>query len=155
MKNVLCIVLTPGDDQKSMFLKTFDPSLNKYIWSLPNQRFHADVTLPLASGKQGCKKLFEMFTFGLYKEDFHIEKLLKHMLPSKSLAYSFTCNNDEYTKIPGIFESLSKSLLKVDIKKIEFHNIQDLLHVNACGLYHHETIEAIRFYLDTKKITHS
>jgi hypothetical protein len=152
MKNVLCIILSPGDDPHAMFLKTFDPSLNKYVWSLPNQKFHADVTLPLSSGQQGCKKLFEMFTFGLFKKDFRIDKFIKYLLPSKSLVYSYTCPDEEYIKIPGIFDSLSKNLLKLDIKKIEFHKIKDLLNVDACGIYHHESIEAIRFFCDTKNI---
>lgn len=159
MKNVLCIVLTP-DKNQCMFLKTFDPGLNKYVWSLPNQKFHADVTVPLASGQQGFKKLFELFTFGLFKNEFHIDKLVKHLLPSKSMAYSYVCSSQDYEKIPGIFKSLPKNLIKLDIIKIEFHNTLDLINVNACGLYHHESIEAIRFYLDTscslkKQVIHS
>ena len=148
MKNVLCIILTPC--KKVLCIKSFDPETNKYIWSLPNQKLHSDVTLPKQSGIQGCKRLFEMFSFGLFKKEFTITKFTKHLLPSKSLAYSYHCT-DEFIKIPSIFESIQKNLLKLDIKKIEFYAIQEFLHIRSTALFHHESIEAIRFFNDYAK----
>ena len=142
-KNVVCIFVSP-DKTMVMVLKT--PCENdKILWSLPNQRFHHDVTVPKNKGKQAAKTLFDMFTFGIMTKTFSIKLFCKHLLPSTNVLYVYECT-DEYIKIKEIFDSLSKNLLKIDIKKLEFHNITDFLQVKAFSLYHHETIEAVRFY---------
>ena len=141
-KNVVCLFLSP-DKSFVMVLKT--PCDDKFIWSVPNQKYHHDVTVPKSKGKQGAKVLFDMFTFGIMTKSFSMKMFSKFILPSTNVMYVYECST-EYEKIKEIFESISKNILKVDIKKIEFHKIEDFLSVKAFSLYHYETIEAVRFY---------
>lgn len=141
-KNVVCLFLSP-DKTQVMVIKT--PCDEKLCWSIPNQRYHHDVTKPRQKGKEGAKILFEMFSFGLMAKSFSMKLFTKHILPSTNVMYVYECS-DQYEKISEIFESISKNILKVDIKKIEFHKINDFLNVKAFSLYHYETIEAVRYY---------
>jgi hypothetical protein len=143
MKNVL-VVIQNKDTKEILMLKTFDDEKQKYIWSLPNVRFHWNVQLPKKSGKLGAEHLYRTFTFGICKELF-LKENKKHLLPSKNIMYYIEVSN-ECEKIPCIFESIQKNNnFKFNIIKLNFKKFEECLDVGAFSEYHYETIECLQF----------
>jgi hypothetical protein len=147
MKNVLLLVQTKIN-QKVLMIKTFDQEKHKYVWSLPNVKFHWNVQNPLKSGKLAGNDLFNTFTFGICNENF-LNENKKFLLPSGNIVYKIQIMDENAEKIPNIFKSLkSNNNIKLDITKLEFQNFNYCLHVKAFSNYHYETIEAVQFIVE-------
>lgn len=143
MKNVL-VVIQNQETGDVVMIKTFDDEKQKYIWSLPNLRFHWNVTEPKKSGKIAAQILYKTFSFGICKEDF-LSNNTKYGLPSKNIAYKIQVTN-EISKIEDIFNSLKlNNNFKFDIIKMNLQNFKTCLDVKAFSEYHFETIECMQF----------
>lgn len=147
MKNVLLLIQTKIN-KNVLMIKTFDNEKNKYVWSIPNVKFHWNVKNPVKSGKMAGNDLFKTFTFGICTENF-LNENKKYTLPSGNIVYEIKILDENSEKIPNIFKSLkiNNNNLKLDITKIELQNFEVCLNVKAFSKYHYETIEAIQYII--------
>lgn len=146
MKNVVAIILS-FCKTKVLTLQSLDGKRGKMCWSLPNMDIHWDVKLPKLSGKKGFEVLFNTFTFGLIEYEENILKKLT--LPSKNQAYIYVCKEEkDEDNIKKVFENIKKKFIDLDIKKLNFINLNEFKKVYAFSMYHYESIEAIQYFLD-------